>query len=33
MPGLAHDSDHEDPVWAADLWPEISDFLAGKDDG
>ncbi len=26
VPGLAHDSDHEDEVWA-DLWPEISDFL------
>lgn len=26
VPGLAHDSEHEDQVWAG-LWPEISQFL------
>jgi dipeptidyl aminopeptidase/acylaminoacyl peptidase len=28
VPGLGHDSDHEDAVWA-DLWPEIGRFLTG----
>ncbi|MET0136385.1 MAG: SDR family NAD(P)-dependent oxidoreductase [Kibdelosporangium sp.] len=26
VPGLAHDSHHEDPVWS-DIWPEIGRFL------
>ncbi|HEX7307863.1 SDR family NAD(P)-dependent oxidoreductase, partial [Lentzea sp.] len=28
QPGLAHDSDHEDPMWF-EIWPEVSGFLLG----